>query len=411
MLLSISMLLWVLHMMAVRARPVLPATAWWAVAYSAWVSLALAWGPSEGHEANQFYKHVAWLNIPLAYALIRTPERRNRLLWALTLGAMVMTLRVMSRAFRVWQASRAEDVGIDPEYWFDRIFLHTRLDGTDLIGRLIDLGVMQDGQRLAVGLLAAVCVCGMGAMGWRNRWLRCLPVPVIAIGLVFSFKRGPWFAVAAIAMGWALYSGLYGSWVAACLRHAWVRRVAILVVLLAAGFGLHVAMPEGPRAKWAEWEQQIETASQRGGRVCMWMEITPALVREYPFGIGYKALTNEKMKSIARHVESRQSHVHSNVLQAAVDGGWPGVLLFLGWMWSAFRDHIRYVRRAAPRTSEYRMAWAFLLMFTTLFLVGVVEYQLGTGQITMLYGTLMGCGAAAARRPSIKENDQERERR
>lgn len=396
MLLTLSMILWALYLLGTRTRPVIPTIAWWALAYSAWVTLAILWGPAEGRDASQFYKHVAWLNIPLAYAVIRTTERRRQLLWALILGSIVLTLRVATRAVRVWQDAREAGIGIDPDHWFERVFHHTRLDGTDLIGRLIDIGGMQDGQRLALGLLAALCAAWMGASNWRGRLAVYLPVPFIALGLILSFKRGPWFALLALVLGWLVVTLVRRTGLAACVQHPTRRWIAIPLVALAVLLGLHAWMPEGPSAKWEGWQQQIENSVRRGGRVCMWTEITPAIVKEYPFGIGYKALTNEKMRSIARHVESNQSHVHSNVLQAAVDGGWPGLFLFAGWMWCAFRDNIRYVRRTKPGTADRSMAWTFLWMFTVLFLIGFVEYQLGSGQITMMYGTLMGCSAAAA---------------
>ncbi len=100
--------------------------------------------------------------------------------------------------------------------------------------------------------------------------------------------------------------------------------------------------------------------------------------------------------------------MHSNWLQSLVDGGWVGLLLFCAWMFSAFATALKH-SGGLPRSSasaadaggealDRRLGTVFGLMLLCLFIVGLFEYQIGTGQIVLLYGMLMGCVAAGAKR-------------
>jgi O-antigen ligase len=269
---------------------------------------------------------------------------------------------------------------------WDRVLYHVHLDGTDLISRLIDSGGMQDGQRMAVSLIAAVMtlVLTRGKMrGWG-----LVAILFALAGVLLSFKRGPWVTLSILA--------IMGLGIAAW-RYPLRRTLFIAVMAGALLWGGAKLMPEGSAKARADFQTSIHQSIPKGGRVCMWFQVTPELVKAYPWGIGYKALDGQMMRQISRRIPAHQAHVHSNPLQAAVDGGWVGLILFLTWSVYVFRDLRRYIRQTSPQSEERRLAWAVSGMFLTLFLIGFVEYQLGSGQITMMYGVLMGAAAIAAR--------------
>jgi hypothetical protein len=386
MLLGLTTALWIVHLLRSRTWPEMPAVGWWALAYSAWVTLALIWGPTDDFHANQFYKHVAWLNIPLAYALIRGTERRRWMIWSFTAGGVVLSLRILTRVTRAWQEGVAAGLVVDQARMWDRIWYHIHLDGTDLISRLIDVGGMQDGQRMAVSLIAAVMTLVL-ARGKMRGW-GLVAILFTLAGVLLSFKRGPWVTLSILAI---LSLGI-AAW-----RYPLRRALFIVVAAVTLIWGGAKLMPEGPAQAWTDLQTSIDQSIPKGGRVAMWFQITPELVKEYPWGIGYKALDGQMMRQISRRIPPHQAHVHSNPLQAAVDGGWVGLALFVGWCFYAFRNLIRYIGATTPQSDERRLAWTVSAMFLTLFLIGFVEYQLGSGQITMMYGVLMGAAAIAAR--------------
>ena len=392
-LLLVSLLLLAGHLIRERRLPDIPVTGWWAIAYLVWITAALFWGPLESLQSNHFYRNLVWLNIPVGAMLLVTPERRRRFFAALALGTVVLSLRVLGSVLvTVWTAYR-EGLGVDVEGWVTRVFLHRQLDGTDIIGRLVVQGGMQDGQRLAIGLIV-LAACPLLWPRWGAMKGARLSTCVLA-GLAFaaSFKRGPWLALLLIYLGVALHR-LASLSVLGPLRNRTVGAV-IAAGILAVAAGL--LSGEGGRSRIEAASDWIDTAAVGGGRVCMWFEVTPELARAHPFGIGFRALSNEMMRETAPHVERGQTHVHSNLLQSLIDGGWIGLLLFIGWMISAFRDLWRYRRQSPAGSADHTMARSLFLMLATLVGMGLVEYQLGSAQMVLVYGALMGCAAAGAR--------------
>lgn len=374
---------WITSLLWQRRLPHIPAVAWWALAYSVWVTLALAWGPTDEFKATQFYKHVAWLNIPVAFALMRTPRQRQLGLIAMALGGGVLAGRILYRIIPVWLTSRAENIGFEPSRWTERLFQHTHLDDRiDLLSRLIHLGEMPDGQRMAMGLLAAIGVYTILRAIPATPRNRCRAAAALigltTIGLLLTFKRGPLLALAITTIIWLAFH----------LKPPRRYTVTIPLILLTLGLGA---------AAWQYGPDLIETHAHRGGRISMWTRVTPALAAEYPLGIGYKALTPDLMRSVVQRTQTGHDHVHSTPLQAIIDGGWPGLLLFLGWFLTTFRDQLRYLRRTPPGSDEHRAARAYAFLFTTLVLIGFTEYQFGSGQVTQIYAALMGILAAGAR--------------
>ncbi len=392
-LLIISLFLLATHLVQARRLPEIPTTGWWAFAYLIWITLALYWGPTDSVHIGQYYKNLVWLNIPIAAMLVTTVERRRAVFTALTLGAVVLSFRVFRSVMdTIWEA-RAEGFGADLTDWTSYVLFHTQLGDENIIARLVLHGGMQDGQRLAVGLFAVIACGWLWSHRIKVRGWQTAAFVLVLLAFIFSFKRGPWVVFGIVC---ALFAIAY------LLPNSLLRRMRTRVGM--AGLAGMIAVAGlagwawGHQQGWFErLSEQVEDASAEGGRTTMWVEITPALAREYPFGMGFKALSNEMMRNVAPHVERNQTHVHSNALQSLIDGGWIGLLLFVAWMVSAFRDAIHYIRRSIPGSADRVMSVAMLLMLMTLVGMGFVEYQLGSGQMVLLYGTVMGVVAAGAR--------------
>ena len=402
-LLALSLLFLSAHLIEQRRRPVMPAVGWWTLAYASWISLAIVWGPEESGEG--LHKHLPWLQIPLAAMLVTTPQRLLRVFKAYAAGAGVLAARVFYETLSTSIQSCREGLSINCSGWAAKVFQHQNLDDSDIIARLVDQGGMQDGQRLVVGLLAiAACLYIMPRKTGAHRIMWALVIPVF-MALVLTFKRGAWLALI-IVFSVALFHAAMQTQLLSSLKHR-VRRAHLLGALFVIILVLYGLVASGITAQLQQTaDEQLHNMINAGGRTCMWVEITPELVRRYPWGIGFKTLNSDMMRAIAPQVEKHHNHVHSNIMQSLVDGGWLGLLLFCGWMISAFAAVLRHAGflkhaggfRFTHDNPDQCMGYVLWLMLLALFIMGLFEYQIGTGQIVLLYGMIMGCAAAGAQR-------------
>ena len=127
----------------------------------------------------------------------------------------------------------------------------------------------------------------------------------------------------------------------------------------------------------------------------MWTIIVPTLHEEHPLGIGFRALSYNKMRSIDNHVEQNQNHVHSVPLQLFVEFGYLGVAAWALWMLLGFRNTAKLacLSRRPSKDCSLPETLAFaapLAMLSALVLYGMVEYNLADSEIVLLYGIAMG---------------------
>ncbi len=385
-----SLVFFVVDCLKGRAKPAMPLVGWLVMGFCAWITLALYWGPSEEVESNQFYKHLFWLNIPLAFVLIRSTPDRLRMLQLFVLGTGVLGLETLIDSVKAGVAVMQAGGSFRPDSLIEQVVFHRALGGKDLMGTLVNIGDMQSAQILAAGILVTcgLCIASAGRSGSRGPWLS-LALVVQAVGLFLTFKRGALLALAVVAVLYLTARFFYRRAKQPSAGSAMFKATALwgavsLVILYT------ILPPTDTR------QEHLAEAARKGGRVCMWMEIAPALIKEYPFGIGYKALTNDMMRDIAPRVERHRDHMHSNPLQVLVDGGWPGLALFVLIVVVHFRDGLRALARSDLVHADRVLTGAMTLAVLMLMLNGLVEYQLGSGQINHIYGFLMGMVAAAA---------------
>ena len=143
---------------------------------------------------------------------------------------------------------------------------------------VVKIGSMADAQRLMVALPAALCLAAE-SLRERPRPRRFVPFALlllVAVGLLLVFKRGP------------VLAGVGVSFLLLLSRLRWWKGALVLAALAAAA----AAMPH-VRGRFAELPSEFSL--ERGGRALMWTRIVPELHREHPWGVGFRALTSEKM--------------------------------------------------------------------------------------------------------------------
>jgi O-antigen ligase len=243
---------------------------------------------------------------------------------------------------------------------------------------------MTDGQRLAVGLVAALGLLVAGRMqsgkaGRGVRWLVLLALGIQAVAFVVNFKRGSWIA-ALLAIG-----------IFVLIKVKW-KGLLLLGALVVASLCM-------PPVQHRIAALKTEFDPYHGGRMTMWLKIAPELLRQHPWGVGYRSVTNEMMREIAPEVEADRTHLHSNIVELLVTTGWLGLAIYLAWMGVGLRDGGVFFRRAREGdVGEKTLALALLLMLAALLLNGLVEYNFGDAELVLIYGFVMGCSAAGFKR-------------
>ncbi len=251
---------------------------------------------------------------------------------------------------------------------------------------LYGLGNMRDPQfymcAVLIGLAAGGSPAAAGTRGWR--WGSLL---LNAAGLVLHFKRGVWLAFAGAA---ALVCGV-------SRRRLLVPGGLLVVALL--GLSPVRARLGALREEWRP------DASRR----ILWTQVAPALLRQYPWGVGRGVLRNEDLCRYGPIREPNLTHVHNNILQIGVESGWSGLAAWIVWMGTVACAMVANVRRA--RVGRAADEWAPLAVaacFLGLHLNGGVEYNFGDSEIFMWFILLMGLTllqASAGRPASVEKAD------
>ncbi len=344
-----------------QLKPWIPAVVWLALLYVVWLAGVTLFGINPARGMPKLPKLVWFLFIPVASFFINSPSRLLHTLIAYVLGVVVLSVQIC-----VCNPMRAMASVASGEY------------GT-FVEALIGHGSITNGERLMIGVIAGVGLAWIAFRERRRFWAWLVPVVLMGAAFVVNFKRGSWFVGALCA----------GVFLAAHAGRRVVAAGTIVVLLL-------LLLPP-VQMRIGELRHEFDT--EGGGRLTMWTKVAPALIREHPFGIGYRVLTNDMMRRIAPEVEPRRDHVHSNVLQVTIEAGWAGLAIYLAWMVTALCNAARGVACAAvlPGVGERAGPWVTLLMLSALILNGIVEYNMGDSEIVLLYVWLLGAGTAVCR--------------
>lgn len=228
---------------------------------------------------------------------------------------------------------------------------------------MLNLGSMDDSQRLMVAFVVALGL--FPKIKNLNRILKIAILVIIMLALIITCKRGP--LLAAVAVSFFILAKRIKIW-----------KTLLLVACL---IGAIIAVPSA-RQRFSVLPQELNP--RNGGRLLMWTEIVPVLHEEYPYGIGFRALTDKKMESIDDRVEPNRTHVHSTPLQAFVDFSYLGVVAWLFWMVVSLLA-ARLTVKISKDNEVSMVAPIFALI-----LFGLVEYNLADAAIVLLYSITMG---------------------
>jgi O-antigen ligase len=357
-LLALSLILLSVHLVRRRKMPVVNCTAWLGFAFVLVAVVVTLFSPYAEIGTRKLPKLLWFIGIPVCATLVMTRRRLSYLLGAYVLGTIVLAAKMAvclpPKANALVETGQADD------------FLH----GLELVGS------MTDAQRFMVGILI---VAGFLIVG-RNRKKEAIVLWIVllvqCVVLMLTFKRGSWLCTCGVAV---LLVATRANW----------KHVAVLLVVVA---GISLLPPV-----WARLAKVADEFRYRGGRWTMWTKVAPALMKEHPWGIGYRCLTNDMMRDKAPKIEANRNHLHSNVVQVVVDTGWLGLSVYLLWMLSAVKDAAVFLWRSRAGPEE---AGAAVLLFVLLALLanGLVEYNFGDAEIVLVYGFIIGSAGAGLRR-------------
>ena len=233
--------------------------------------------------------------------------------------------------------------------------------------QIYDTGNMRDPQMYMASL--CLLLAALIGQGPREKQIPALmALGLNAIGLILHFKRGAWFSF--------LLSAGVMSWLA---RR---RKIVIAVVLCAA------ALVFVPQVRGRLELLKEEWSEDQGGRYVLWTKVAPAMLKQYPLGIGFKATKHEDFLSYAAYVQPKLDHLHNNLLQVTLEMGAAGLAAWLGWMgMTLWLLHKAFDGRSGKGA---RLALGVLGAFYGLMFNGMVEYNFGDSEILMLLCFLMG---------------------
>lgn len=235
---------------------------------------------------------------------------------------------------------------------------------------LFDTGNMRDPQIYMVAICFALGAIGMWWHSGRRYGLGII-LFLLVLGLVLHFKRGVWLSTILAVTLMAVVAR----------KRNWVIGLVVITAAL-----LLLPSVQG------RLRLMGDISSQRvGGRYALWTQVAPELLRSFPQGMGWRAVTHDDLAGHARYVQPRLNHLHDNPLQMALELGWLGLAVWVAWMGVALVMMARSIR-AGPM-DEGKICWiavGALGAFSGLMINGLVESNFGDTEILMMLCLVMG---------------------
>ena len=321
------------------------------------IALLASWqGLDPGSSLGDCNKLLWFMGIPVAATLVTNRRRTVQVLTAYVCGSLVRSLDIL--IVRMVAARRAAN--------------------GDFLWQVIDRGSMTHGQVLLLALTAATglfLLRNLQKHTWSNKGRYAAAFLLLLAALLANFKRGSWAATACVLGCFTLLSG----------RWKWFCGLVLLLALTATLPSVqHRIRQLGP-----------ELDLRHGGRLVMWTQIAPELLRQHPQGVGFRGVQESVMQETARalgvRVEEGRNHLHSNFVEIPVTLGWVGLIVYLMWMASALHAGLATtwsLRRNDPEGGVLALTCSMMLL--GLILNGLVEYNMGDAYLILMYGILIG---------------------
>ena len=206
---------------------------------------------------------------------------------------------------------------------------------------------------------------------------------MLAATFLLVLKRGPWFGafIAALISGSLLFS-----------------RRAILFALVGGATVLLAVAPARERML-----QLPDHFAISGGRQTMWL-LGLDLLERFPLGLGTHNATF--MREVDPTLPEAHRHMHNNLLNVAVEGGWLSLACYLWFLYALVRMGLMTWSGARHAGAMDTAAFALLLLAGLIGwqVAGLVEYNFGDGEIR--YIALFLIGALLAIRGGLSPNEQ-----
>lgn len=338
-----------------------PMVAWFALAWILLACVVTINGVNPERGVPRLEKLLWFIAIPITTSLIYNIKRLQAVMYAFVAGGVVLSLDVL--IMNTVHALKAYHAG----------------NFSSITAAIVNEGSMTDGQILACTILATLAAVFVNKMRQRKLLWLVFALALQIFAIIINFKRGSWISLLAMVI---LFIAVKINW-----KSLFILLAVVLLTLML------------PPVQGRLASLKSEFNPDAGGRATMWVVIAPALIKEYPWGIGYKSLTNEMMHNIFWRVEKDRDHLHSNIVQLLVATGWAGLVLYLLWMAVALKDGLRfiYLSKGSP-AEEGTYALGLCLMLVALYVNGLVEYNFGDAEIVLVYSIIMGAMAAGVRR-------------
>lgn len=327
----------------------------------------------------------------LAIFLVGTNLRSERGLWrlALLLIASLALFSLYAATARLVMAANRKAVHVPlvvSKDQVERLDREGRREGDAFW--LPDLGSMSEAGQLAMGLPIGLALL----LAVRDRKLRLalvVALALIALNLILNMKRGAWLACAVALIALVIVEK---------------RRIVLLIVAACVVAG---ACVPAVRTRVAQ-----VFAGDDGQRLKLWRTV-PKIVRDYPLGVGpgcsYHMLRTKKyVPPDVYYAMPDKVHFHSTIAELAVCAGPLAVGAFLWWFAAFGVWAVRRVRRMTKDSVSRAIVLGGLLATVAFFVNGLVEYNLGDSDVTLMLYLAMGLAMAAA--PTVATRESERNR-
>jgi hypothetical protein len=279
-----------------------------------------------------------------------------------------------------------------------------RIEHDRLLGPLDEEGRLEPG-----GEPGALWLPDLGSMSEAGQLAMAVPLAFALLPAVQRRKLLPVFVAALIALAVNLLLNMKrGAWMAcvtALLVLAIVERKRAALAIVGAFIVAVVVIP-------AARNRVVETlAGNDGHRFRLWAAV-PRVLRVYPLGVGLGCSRHVVMNKafVPRDVYlamPNRDHFHNTIAELAVCASPLAVAAYLWWFGAFGVWALRRLRRMPLDAVGRPIVLAGLLAAVAFFVNGLVEYNLGDSDVTMMLYLLMGMAMAAAPRMIEKEHNLE----
>ena len=382
MSLGVSLVLFLILVVAARYNPFVPSLRWlylFVALYVFWMLLSALVGPTPLRSILVIKEEWLFCAIPIGIFLFGRRQYRHKLAAAFAAGVMLVSIYGIIQHFTGIHLFNATPLRVAPDFGYLVCgnFSHSLTFG-NYYGT------------------AALFLAGLALAGHRqlSRQMRLFLISSSLLGMiatVLSYSRG---AIAGMAIGLVLLGIILGRrYLVYSLGTIAVAAVAILII-----------MP-GLTARFSGKTEKDLGGVYEGGRVFIWKNSLRVIQENPIFGVGqgnFKAAYSSHLR-VDIPEKRKHVHAHNDLLNVAAISGVPGAVFFLG-MWLAALGYFwkgwRMRRKAEP---DGTLALAALVGSVVFFVTSLFEATFADEEVRQMLMFIWAAGLW----PRYKGFDQE----